>query len=66
MPQGEPKRLIVPLLMIHGLKDQLFVHAELNDAWDWVDKDITLITLPDAGQVSQEEAPEFVTRSIVL
>jgi epoxide hydrolase 4 len=66
MPQGEPKRLTVPLLMIHGLKDQVFVHAELNDTWDWVDKDMTLITLPDAGHFSQEEAPEFVTRSMVL
>ena len=54
-----------PVLMIHGLKDTALLPAALNDTWKWVDKDLTLVTLPDAGHFVQQDAADAVTRTIV-
>jgi hypothetical protein len=37
----------------------------LNDTWQWVDKDMTLITLPDAGHFVQHDAAEMVTKKLL-
>ena len=53
-----------PVLMIHGLKDTALLSAGLNGNWNFVEKDLTLVTIPDAGHFVQQDAPELVTRSI--
>src|SRR5579863_2308407 len=54
----------MPVLMIHGLKDTALLSDALNNTWDWMGKDFTLVTVPDAGHFVQEDAPEMVTRTI--
>lgn len=54
-----------PVLMFHGLKDPYLLAGALNGTWDWVAKDLTLITVPSAGHFIQQDAPEFVTKRMV-
>jgi epoxide hydrolase 4 len=54
----------MPVLMIHGLKDTALLSDALNNTWDWMGKDFTLVTIPEAGHFVQEDAPEMVTRTI--
>ena len=54
-----------PVLLIHGLKDQALLPGALNDTWNWVDSDLTLVTIPGAGHFVQQDAAELVTRTIV-
>ena len=54
-----------PVLMFHGLKDAALLPGALNGTWNWVQKDLTLITIPDAGHFIQQDAAEFVTRNMV-
>ena len=37
----------------------------LNDTWEWLENDLTLVTLPDAGHFVQQDASETVTRTIL-
>ncbi|MBI1841845.1 MAG: alpha/beta hydrolase [Verrucomicrobia bacterium] len=53
-----------PVLMIHGLKDTALGQGALNGNWRYVEKDFTLVTVPEAGHFVQEDAPDMVTRSI--
>lgn len=53
-----------PVLMIHGLKDTALLSPGLNANWDFVQKDFTLVTIPDAGHFVQQDAPDMVTRNI--
>lgn len=53
-----------PVLMIHGLKDTALLASDLNDNWAFVEKDFTLVTIPDAGHFVQQDAPDLVLRSI--
>jgi pimeloyl-ACP methyl ester carboxylesterase len=52
------------VLMIHGLKDSALLPGGLNDTWQWLEKDLTLVTVPDAGHFVQQDAAEFVTKQI--
>jgi pimeloyl-ACP methyl ester carboxylesterase len=54
-----------PVLMFHGLGDQYLLPGALNDTWKWVEKDLTLITIPKAGHFVHRDAPEFVTKNMV-
>ncbi|HLJ94904.1 MAG TPA: alpha/beta hydrolase [Gemmataceae bacterium] len=54
-----------PVLMIHGLKDPYLLPGALNDTWQWLEKDLTLITVPTAGHFVHRDAPDVVTRSMV-
>lgn len=53
------------VLMFHGLNDTALLPGALNDTWLWVDKDLTLITIPDAGHFVQQDAADFVTNNMV-
>jgi pimeloyl-ACP methyl ester carboxylesterase len=52
------------VLMIHGLKDQALLPGALNDTWNWIDSDLTLVTIPAAGHFVQQDAADLVTRTI--
>ena len=54
-----------PVLMFHGLKDMALLPGALNDTWKYLDKDLTLITIPGAGHFVQQDAADKVTRSMV-
>lgn len=50
-----------PVLLIHGLKDPALLPGALNDTWKWVEAELTLVTIPDAGHFVQQDASERVT-----
>ncbi|HEY6272681.1 MAG TPA: alpha/beta hydrolase [Terriglobales bacterium] len=52
----------MPVLMFHGLKDPALLSDALNNTWDWMGKDLTLVTIPDAGHFVQQDAADLVTR----
>lgn len=56
----------VPVLMIHGLDDTALLPGALNNTWEWLEKDLTLVTIPGAGHFVQQDASEMVTRSIKM
>jgi pimeloyl-ACP methyl ester carboxylesterase len=53
------------VLMIHGLKDQYLLPGALDGTWKWVEKDLTLVTVPNAGHFVHRDAPSFVTSTMV-
>lgn len=69
-PYTEDKSPVVkakmPVLMIHGLNDTALLPGALNNTWDWLEKDLTLVTIPGAGHFVQQDASEMVTRSIKM
>ena len=36
----------------------------LNGTWDWMEKDLTLTTVPGAGHFVQQDAAELVTKTM--
>jgi pimeloyl-ACP methyl ester carboxylesterase len=54
-----------PVLVIHGLDDPALLPGALNDTWKWVEKDLTLVTIPKAGHFVHRDAPEKVTKTMV-
>jgi epoxide hydrolase 4 len=63
MPALPPVKCSV--LLIHGLKDTALLPGALNDTWNWLDKDLTLVTIPGAGHFVQQDAADLVTRTMV-
>jgi pimeloyl-ACP methyl ester carboxylesterase len=53
-----------PVLMIHGLKDWALLPGALNNTWDWLEQDLTLITVPNAGHFVQQDAADTVTKAM--
>ena len=62
---GPLVKVQAPVLMFHGLKDPYLLPGALNDTWNWVEKDLTLITIPTAGHFVHRDAADFVTRNMV-
>ncbi len=58
-------RTTMPVLQIHGLDDPYLLPSALNETWQWLDADFTLVTIPGASHFVQQDASELVTRSIV-
>jgi pimeloyl-ACP methyl ester carboxylesterase len=54
-----------PVLVIHGLKDTALLPGALNDTWEWIDNELTLVTIPGAGHFVQQDAAEKVTTEMV-
>ena len=55
----------VPVLMFHGLDDQALLPGALNGTWQWVEKDLTIVTVPGAGHFVQQDAPQIVSDTMV-
>jgi epoxide hydrolase 4 len=52
------------VLMFHGLGDTFLLSGALNNNWDWIGKDLTLVTIPDAGHFVQQDASDLVSRTM--
>jgi len=69
-PYTEDKSPVVkvkmPVLMIHGLDDTALLAGALNNTWEWLEQDLTLVTIPKAGHFVQQDASELVTRSMKM
>lgn len=55
----------VPVLMMHGLDDQALLPGALNGTWEWVEKDLTIMTIPNAGHFVQQDAAKMVSETMV-
>lgn len=53
-------------LLIHGLQDRFRLSAGLNQTWEWLLADLTLVTIPGAGHFVHQDAGELVTRSLQM
>ena len=53
-----------PTLMFHGLEDQALHSDGLNNTWDWIDAEFTLVTIPEAGHFVQNDAAEKVSKTL--
>ena len=63
-PTDDVPKVECSVLMIHGLQDTALLPGALNDTWQWLESDLTLVTLPNAGHFVQQDAAETVTRTI--
>jgi epoxide hydrolase 4 len=63
-PPPELPKVTMPVLMFHGLNDQA-LHADgLSGTWKWLEKDLTLVTVPGAGHFVQQDAADLVTKTM--
>lgn len=60
----ELPKVTVPVLMFHGLDDKALHSDGLNNTWDWLEKDLTLVTVPGAGHFVQQDAAELVSTTM--
>jgi epoxide hydrolase 4 len=54
----------MPVLQFHGLNDTALNARGLNDTWSWLEKDLTLVTVPGASHFVQQDAPELVSETM--
>jgi pimeloyl-ACP methyl ester carboxylesterase len=62
-PPDLPK-VNVPVLMFHGLADTALDANGLSGTWNWLEKDLTLVTIPGAGHFVQQDAADLVTSTL--
>ncbi|MEM7371749.1 MAG: alpha/beta hydrolase [Bacteroidota bacterium] len=65
-PQNSPPIVQCPVLMIHGLDDPALLASGLNNTWEWLKQDLTLVTIPGAGHFVQQDAADMVSRSMLM
>lgn len=63
-PAPATPELKVPTLMFHGLEDRALPSDGLNNTWDWIDADLTIVTAPGAGHFVQQDAAELVSSTM--
>jgi pimeloyl-ACP methyl ester carboxylesterase len=63
-PWPTAPNISISTLVIHGLDDTALHSDGLNNTWDWIDKDLTLLTVPGAGHFVQQDAAELVTTTM--
>jgi pimeloyl-ACP methyl ester carboxylesterase len=61
-PQADPPKVKCPVLLIHGLKDKALLAAGLNNTWEWVDNELTIVTIPNADHFVHHDAPDRVNQ----
>jgi pimeloyl-ACP methyl ester carboxylesterase len=69
-PYAPSDRVLVkvkaPVLLLHGLEDTALLAPALSGTWEWVEKDLTLVTIPGASHFVQQDAADLVTRTMVM
>jgi len=63
-PPALAPRLNMPVLVFHGLQDTALHSDGLNNTWDWIDADTTIVTTPNADHFIQQDAAELVTSTL--
>lgn len=63
-PLPENPLINVPVLVIHGMKDQALLASGHSGTWNYVTRDTTLLMIPDANHFVQHDAPDLVNKSI--
>jgi len=58
-------QLAMPTLVFHGLEDTALPSAGLNNTWDWIDADLTIVTAPGAGHFVQQDAAPLVSTTML-
>lgn len=53
-----------PVLMFHGLNDTALHHRGLNNTWEWIEKDLTIVTVPGASHWVHLDAAELVSKTM--
>ncbi len=53
------------MLLIHGLEDRYVLADALSGTWDWLERDLTLVTVPGAGHFVHRDVADFVTDTIL-
>ncbi len=48
-----------PVLQFHGLDDPYLLHGALHDTWEFLEQDLTLVTIPGAGHWAVSERSDF-------
>src|SRR5262249_3767538 len=54
-----------PVLLIHGLDDPYLLPGALSGTWEWVEGELTLVTVPKAGHFVHRDATEAVNRAML-
>lgn len=54
-------KIQAPVLQFHGLEDSALLPEGLNNTWDHLEKDWTLVTLPGVSHWSQRDASDTIT-----
>ena len=62
---GDYPKVKAPTLVVYGREDVPLVVSGLNDLWNWVDSELTLLVVPGAGHGPHVEMPAFVTPRIM-
>ena len=60
----EYQQVKAPVLLIHGLNDQALLPGALSGTWEWIDNELTLVTIPGAGHWVQHDAKDLVNANI--
>ena len=63
-PLPEIPKVKMPVLMFHGLGDTALHSDGLSGTWNWLEKDLTLVTVPGAGHFVQQDADDLVTSTM--
>lgn len=57
-------KIQMPVLQFHGLNDSALLPPALNDTWEHLSQDWTLVTLPGVGHWAHHERPDMVTQTM--
>jgi pimeloyl-ACP methyl ester carboxylesterase len=63
-PVPDMPKVQSPVLMFHGLDDRALHSDGLSGTWNWVAKDLTLVTIPGAAHFVQQDAADLVTSTM--
>ena len=63
-PFVELNRIQAPVLQFHGLADTALLPDALNNTWDELDQDWTLVTIPGVSHWPHHEKPDMVSNMI--
>jgi len=53
-----------PVLLFHGLQDKALHRNALNGTWDWVEQELTIVTVPEADHWVHHDAAELVSSTM--